>query len=174
VGYTHYWGIAVESTAWQSAWLSLQLDAAAIVARVNRDATVVVGPDRSGDPVFEDTQIAFNGVGENGHEPLYLLREPPSVAAGWPITAVSEYRERGYWFSFCKTNWKPYDLAVTATLIRATQLAPDAIVVESDGSWNDDWMDARQLIQDLFGQSPATLFTSVDKGPPAARPHRPT
>jgi hypothetical protein len=169
VGYTHYWGIAVESQAWQSAWLSLQLDASAIVARVNRDGTVVVGPDRSGTPVFEDTQIAFNGVGEDGHEPLYLLREPPSVAAGWSLSAVTEYRERGYWFSFCKTNWKPYDLAVTATLIRALQLAPTAVVVESDGSWDDDWMDARQLIHDLFGSAPATLFGKVDEGPPATR-----
>jgi hypothetical protein len=33
----------------------------------------------------------------------------------------------------------PYDLAVTAILLRADQLAPEQVVLASDGPWQHDW-----------------------------------
>ncbi|MGB9858480.1 MAG: hypothetical protein ACPLQP_00930 [Moorellaceae bacterium] len=53
-------------------------------------------------------------------------------------------RENGLWFDFCKTAFRPYDLAVTAFLIIAKHHLKDKIVVRTDGE-DLHWADARLL-----------------------------
>lgn len=55
-----------------------------------------------------------------------------------------------YYFDFCKTAYKPYDLAVTAALVIAKHHLKDLIVVSTDGN-DKDWFDARQMCQMLLG-----------------------
>lgn len=55
-------------------------------------------------------------------------------------------------WSFCKTGRSPYDLAVTAVLLRASQ----HIRLSSDGFWDAEWRPARDLIHGLFGADTST------------------
>ena len=52
-------------------------------------------------------------------------------------------QEDGRYFEFCKTAYKPYDIAVTAALIVVKHYCPE-VSIHSDGS-NEDWEDARML-----------------------------
>lgn len=71
-------------------------------------------PDR--EPVFSETEIRFNGVGDNGHETFYLS---------------PEMRD----FEFCKTACKPYDTAVVAVLCLLAHHTD--VRVSSDGDPSD-------------------------------------
>lgn len=70
---------------------------------------LVTGPSddnfRITPPVADPVRgIWFNGVAEDGHEPFCM---GPDVQKTW-----------------CKTNRKPYDIAVVCVLLRAYLLAP--------------------------------------------------
>lgn len=82
-----------------------------------------------------------------------------------------DYDEHGVVRTFCKTERFPYDLAVTAILLRCSSLVPDTFLVHSDGDWTEEWlrdatcpptgMSARGLVTDLFGECPTeSPFTS--------------
>ena len=58
--------------------------------------------------------------------------------------------ENGLFFSFCKTAYKPYDLAVNCALIIAQHHLGDEIAVSSDGDIAQ-WSDAMQLCQNVVG-----------------------
>jgi len=85
--------------------------------------------------------ISFNGVGENGHETLYLSQK----------FEKNEYssKDNGLYFECCKTAQKPYDLYVCATLILAKIFLKDDIRVSSDGELND-WIPAQDLLNKIF------------------------
>ena len=55
-------------------------------------------------------------------------------------------RKNGLYFDFCKTAFKPYDLAVTAFLVIAKHYLGDSLIVHSDGD-EPHWQDARWLCQ---------------------------
>jgi len=46
----------------------------------------------------------------------------------------------------------PYDLAVTASLIRLAHRFPEGVEVSSDG-WPEDWQAGLDLCRDLFGHA---------------------
>ena len=78
--------------------------------------------------------------GDCSHESFFLEASPvePSKASS------------GDYFDFCKTAYKPYDLAVTAALIVAKNHLGDRIRILSDGE-TQDWGDARRLCQYVLG-----------------------
>jgi hypothetical protein len=51
---------------------------------------------------------------------------------------------------FCKTNGKPYDLAVTLVLLIIKRHAPHHIHITSDGRWEREWLNARAAFLELF------------------------
>ena len=53
-------------------------------------------------------------------------------------------------FNFCKTAFRPYDIAVTACLLIAKHVLQDEIIVRTDGD-DSGWFDAKMLCQSLFG-----------------------
>ena len=53
-------------------------------------------------------------------------------------------------FNFCKTEHKPYDIAVTSLLIIAKHYLGDIIKVSSDGDIVD-WEEAMDLLQKAYG-----------------------
>ena len=74
--------------------------------------------------------VTFNGRSEDSYEDFTLP------------TCAKE-------FEFCKTNHKPYDLVVTATLIAAAALLPDWIELSSDGD-SQDWIAGYELVRDVI------------------------
>ncbi len=57
---------------------------------------------------------------------------------------------KGWNFEFCKTAYKPYDLAVTAFLVIAKYHLKEKIWLSSDGE-TQHWADARILCQKILG-----------------------
>ncbi len=134
-GYTHYY-------IWKQ-----PPDAAALkdcVADMNRlieaRKTILVSPDladsKPGVLKLSATNVDFNGVGENAHEPFVFPYVFPDRQP----------------FNFCKTAYKPYDEVVTACLIVARAHFPPAVLeISSDGSWAD-WNRGAALYSSVFGR----------------------
>lgn len=59
-------------------------------------------------------------------------------------------KENGLYFVFCKTAFKPYDLAVTAFLVIAKHYLKDRLLVHSDGD-EAHWQDAKWLCEMELG-----------------------
>jgi len=57
-----------------------------------------------------------------------------------------EKPKKGKYFEFCKTAFRPYDLAVITFLIIAKHYLKEKIIVKSDGT-NDHWFDGKLLCQ---------------------------
>lgn len=107
MGYTHYWTQKRNFTV--SEWKVVSDDLRKILeyAKHEQGITLANGMGEGGtSPVFSTKSIAFNGLGDDGHETFYIERviRKPDYAG----------RERGY--DFCKTANKPYDAVVVACL----------------------------------------------------------
>jgi hypothetical protein len=134
-GYTHYF-------TWKQT-----PDAASVracVADMNRlieaRKSILVSPalpeSTPGSLKLSATNVDFNGIGENGHEPFVFPYVFPDHDS----------------FNFCKTAWKPYDEVVTACLIVARDHFPDSVLeISSDGSWSD-WSRGASLYSSVFGR----------------------
>ena len=93
-------------------------------------AITVCGPAGTGQPRFTNDEIALNGseAKQEDYEPFALERAPNP--GGWQTPA--EVEKEGI-FSFCKTEYRPYDAVVVSILHVARTVAPEAIEVRSDG-----------------------------------------
>ena len=80
--------------------------------------------------------------GDCSHETFTIEREFD--------TSGFTQQERGKYFNFCKTAYKPYDLAVTACLVIAKHHLKTQIRVCSDGE-PQHWQDAILLCQNVLG-----------------------
>jgi hypothetical protein len=85
--------------------------------------------DDAGPPQMDDIAIAFNGIGDDAYETMYLARSGNSR-------------------NFCKTDERPYDRAVVVLLILAEHFAPNCFMPSSDGGIADwqpalDWLNAQ-------------------------------
>lgn len=105
MGYTHYWNPTVGFS--EEEWDRLCTFATGLVAACKRS-----GPDiclecdlPDEEPLITKDVIQFNGKEDEGHETFSLRRD-----------------EKG--FNFCKTARKPYDAAVVAMLIKASEICP--------------------------------------------------
>lgn len=85
--------------------------------------------------------------------------EPLVLAPRWP--GNRQLTSDGRVVGFCKTGRHPYDLAVTAILLRCHRLLPDGFAIHSDGAWDTEWRrgnrmptrdpSARGIVAELFG-----------------------
>lgn len=147
MGYTHYWRQKGDFS--QPAWDKIVQD----TKKVLLVSKVPIQEDynKKGPPIFNNSTIWFNGVGEDAHETFALQRIQEEI----PDYQVDKSRGR---FDFCKTAHKPYDLMVCATLLIAKHHAPETITLNSDGDWNYDWEEARDLVKEVlnivFKESP--------------------
>ncbi len=137
MGYTHYWelkeGITPETFANWTEGVKAIVECAI-------DAGIALGDGNGVDaPVIDENLVCFNGVGENGHETF-------GIALG-----DTEY-------DFCKTNQKPYDAVVTASLIYAKQIFGDDIKIKSDGDW-EDWEGGQLLYETVFDIQPESILS---------------
>lgn len=109
MGYTHYWNNTKPFTP------DFLADVRAVIRCT--DVPLLREYNQPGTkPEIGDSLVAFNGVGENGHE-TFCMRP-------------------GEEFDFCKTQCKPYDVAVVAILALAADHG--LAIVSSDGC-RDEW-----------------------------------
>ena len=64
-------------------------------------------------------------------------------------THPTEKNGQGWHFNFCKTAYKPYDLAVTAFLVIAKHYLRENLWIQSDGE-TQHWADARILCEQFL------------------------
>jgi hypothetical protein len=114
MGYTHYWKIP-SATRWQETWPQLVSDTRLIVENAGVPLTGGEHFTRRDEPNINEQLIYLNGYDE-GHEPFVL--DPFATE-----------------FSCCKTARRKYDVVVAAILLRASQLAGDAIEVRYVNWW---------------------------------------
>lgn len=94
-------------------------------------------------PDITPDHIWFNGWKDGGHETFVVTREKPDNPS-WDKEATTS-------FDFCKTNRKPYDLAVCLVLLTLKQHAPESVEISSDGEWDVEWLESRKVFKELFG-----------------------
>ncbi|BCY08943.1 hypothetical protein [Actinoplanes sp. L3-i22] len=160
MGYTHYWSLLVNDPGYRTLWPQIVTDTARILDAVRRAGIGIAGPYGWGLPILDPgCDISFNGAAGPGLAADTFALARPGLDDERPVWAVN----------FCKTKRLPYDVAVTATLLRCHLLAPHALTLSSDGTWNRQWKYGRKLpgtrrrgpspralITDLFGPIPAT------------------
>ena len=134
MGYTHYWDSEGFSTA---QWDKLTAGARAVIdAASKRGILLAFESDQPEKPPVVESVIRFNGVGEEGHETFVISK------------TMKEW-------SFCKTARKPYDAAVVAVLILASECGP--FKWSSDGE-PEDWAAGRELLAASRGSAEPTVF----------------
>ena len=74
--------------------------------------------------------------------------------------------EEGKYSGYCETSFKPYDLAVTASLIRLKERLGDDILLWSDGWSRNGFEDAKRICRGLFG-FPKRFALETEKTPEA-------
>jgi hypothetical protein len=157
----HFWAYQPSHPAYRTAWPTMLADTRRIIDHVRRLGIVIAGPDGRRAPVLDAGEdIQFNGDASTdlAGEPFLLLAPLPEHPRGHPTATAS-----------ITTNRKPYDLAVTAVLLRAALLVPQAFVVASDASWAQwgngspswppaaRWHSPRRIVADLFDAHPAAV-----------------
>ena len=132
MGYTHYW--RQKETLNQSDWALVVEDARAILEKTT--VPLAWEYDESDRPPQIDGELVrFNGLGDDGHETLYLTRQRRDL---YDYEKQFEDAKDGA-FSFCKTAYKPYDVVVVAVLACLSDRFPEAFTVSSDGE-EDEWL----------------------------------
>lgn len=156
MGYTHYWVAPTADPDYAAAWPAILTDTRAIVTAVRAAGIVIAGPDGYRRPLLDDDGIAFNGDATSDLDYDIFALAPPGAPPG-------------HGDAFCKTAYRPYDLAVCAVLLRCQLLLPDQFYLRSDGRWDREWLrgtmptapdaqhavpGARRLVAALFGPVP--------------------
>src|SRR5262245_1645579 len=105
MGYTHYWSLLAHDPAYQQVWPQLVGDTARIIDAVRRAGIVIAGPHGWGLPILDPAcDISFNGTAEAELSADTFTFPAPSFDDERPVWAAN----------FCKTNLRPYDVAVAA------------------------------------------------------------
>ena len=131
MGYTHYWNFNEKPS--QEKFAELVEGVKQLVATA-QEAGIEIADEEYG-----DDKIVFNGVGANAHESFFVSAD-------------------GVDFNFCKTAQKPYDTAVTASLILAKKIFGDNIKISSDGDWSD-WESGQLLYESVYDIQPESVFS---------------
>jgi hypothetical protein len=130
MGYTHYWVLTEEPSREKFVEFA---EGVKQIVETAKDAGIAIA-----DEEYRDTLIVFNGVGADSHESFYVSAD-------------------GVDFNFCKTAQKPYDIAVTASLIHAKKVFGDKIKISSDGDWSD-WDGGKLLYETVYDIQPECVF----------------
>jgi hypothetical protein len=132
--YTHQWrrSPSLDPDGFAKAVEDVKL----ILEKIEELGIKIAGPTGHGRPEITRNTIAFNGVKECGHR-FFNYGEP------WPTDdAAGVFND--------VPQFKPYDLAVTAALIRLKEHLADEIFINSDGH-EKAFEDAKRFCRELFG-----------------------
>ena len=137
MGYTHYWKFNQEPTPEK---FTEFVEGVRQITATADEAGIPIGEE-----LYESNYVRFNGVGDGAHESFYI--ELP----------VGDER---YDDGFCKTAEKPYDTAVTASLILAKKIFGEDIEIRSDGNWSD-WQGGQLLYESVFNVQPENVLVKA-------------
>ena len=137
MGYTHYWKFNQEPTPEK---FTEFVEGVRQITATADEAGIPIGEE-----LYKSDYVRFNGVGDGAHESFYI--ELP----------VGDER---YDDGFCKTAEKPYDTAVTASLILAKKIFGKDIEIRSDGNWSD-WEGGQLLYESVFNVQPENVLVKA-------------
>lgn len=109
MGYSHRWTMTDKAQD-DNAWLRFYAAAAIICSRARRRGVGIAGWDGEGSPEFTEGTVCLNGRGSQSYETFRIDRDGGSS---------------------CKTNHRPYDVAVVAILTAGERLG--VLTWDSDG-----------------------------------------
>ena len=133
MGYTHYWNFNEKPS--QEKFTEFLEGVKQIVATAE-EAGIGIG-----EQVYESGYFSFNGVDAGAHETFSI-----------DIRTQEE--------DFCKTAQKPYDMAVTASLILAKKIFGEDIEIRSDGNWSD-WESGQLLYESVYDIQPENVLANA-------------
>lgn len=167
MGYTHYWlnwdkvrvGADAEFALW-SADVRTLIDSLFLYPEITEGSFNICGPDGTGQPIITDRLVALNGEAEEDEEyesfiigldnPVLSIAFLTEITTAQPDTTLTLDTQLPFSKLFCKTACEPYDLVVTAALIRLAYYFPQ-VEIASDGD-QEDWQPASTLCQKIFGE----------------------
>jgi hypothetical protein len=149
MGYTHYW--RRKPVLEQEKFAQWAEDVRQLAGMCDKREIAICGGDGTGLGQFGAEIVCFNGD-ESKNEDY----ETFSIERTYHPYASYDTPENGLYHDFCKTGERPYDLLVTAALLRFRYYFPESLV-SSDGS-RDDWMPAWKLYQVVFNEMPSLAF----------------
>jgi len=100
-------------------------------------------PVAAGEPYFSGPYLRARACGGNCDGGPFVI-DRDWILASW------HRPDGGMFSSSCATHFKPYDLAVTAALIRLKEHLGGEITISSDGD-ETAFADAKRLCRELFG-----------------------
>jgi hypothetical protein len=130
MGYTHYWKFNQKPSAEK---FSEFIEGVKQITATADEAGIAIGEE-----VYEAGYFSFNGVGNGAYETF----------------AIDLENEED---DFCKTGQRPYDTAVTASLILAKKIFGEDISIRSDGNWTD-WEDGQLLYESVYNIQPESVL----------------
>ena len=135
MGYTHY--LTQRARFTNAEWFDVKAAISSIAALASQEGLKLgdmMGEQGRAWPEVETGDsgeyIGFNGLGEESHETFSIGQDRA------PLESWQDEKARGW--IFCKTDRKPYDVAVTACLCYLESAFPGKVYVSSDGR-ADDW-----------------------------------
>ncbi len=133
--YSHSWAYHPTSRRYRALWPVLLCDIAVILTHLDELGIAISGPDSTGEPICDASGIAFNGTAAQGSsQPLTLASphgDPYPSPCGTPAATSGT----------CDTASLPYDLAVTAVLLRCHHwLGHDFGIRSSHARWDTEWL----------------------------------
>jgi len=137
MGYTHYWKFNQQPTPEKFAEF---VEGVKQITATADEAGIPIGEE-----LYKSDCVRFNGVDAGAHETFYI--ELP----------VGDERYDNSW---CKTAEKPYDTAVTASLILAKKIFGEDIEIKSDGNWSD-WQGGQLLYESVFNVQPENVLVKA-------------
>ena len=135
MGYTHYFRQKEELDAVK--WSKFTKDVNKLL-KLTPICSLKEESDSPNPPIVNNKVVRFNGLANNGHETFLIDRK-------YELAYSNEQPdEDGYWFNFCKTARKPYDIYVVAVLELAKKHFGDDIKLGSDGN-DEELADGKEL-----------------------------
>ncbi|MGH9437124.1 MAG: hypothetical protein ACRD22_04320 [Terriglobia bacterium] len=182
MGYYHSWD-GLDSHP--EAFAAIRADFEKLILPLADLGCPIAGPLGTGVPEITDDCIHFNGIRDCGHEKMDgpVVVFPTKYACGidssattrlidTPIMTFATKRRcdgecchedlllyKHYSGGWCKTAFKPYDVAVTAALLIAKHYCREGIEITSCGS-DMQWWDARLICQRVLGYGNSFRFVS--------------
>jgi hypothetical protein len=121
MGYTHYWYRVREIEL--EVYFKILTDFKRLLPVLTEEGVRLAGSGGTGDPIIDEDNLLFNGVGAERYEDFVF----PRILRLW-----DESDENDHYFQFCKTSAYPYDQAVIAFLLIAKHHLQQDITVQSD------------------------------------------
>lgn len=152
MGYTHYYQRSLDSND-PELYDKVRKGFTELVKNAELNGITVADAfgEKAGAWQADGERIAFNGLGEKSCETFSFSQIVPPQ----PHWRANEKT----FFDFTKTEYRPYDALVCATLILIKEVYGSQVEVSSDGGW-EDWADGYELYYSTFKNpmTPEKLF----------------